>query len=63
MKKMYFDLPEVVRQLGQTNSRLRYAVCTKRIVEPITYGKARLFTQEQVETLRTYFAGQEVTRD
>ena len=56
MKKRYFDFPQVVRELGQTNDKVRYAVCYKRIVEPLTYGKARLFTPEQVEALRAYFA-------
>ena len=55
MKRTYFDFPAVVRELNQTNDRVRYAVCYKRVVEPLIYGKARLFTQEQVEALREYF--------
>lgn len=59
MKRTYLDFPAVVRELGQTNDKVRYAVCYKRIVEPLTYGKARLFTTEQVDALRAYFATDE----
>jgi hypothetical protein len=52
----YYTMPEVVRMLGQDYDRLRYAVVCSRVVEPARqFGKARLFTAEQVEVLRTYF--------
>jgi hypothetical protein len=56
-RKRYYTLPEVVRMLGQDYDRVRYAVVCNRIVEPARqYGKARLFTETQVATLRDYFA-------
>jgi hypothetical protein len=50
-------MPEVVRMLGLDYDRVRYAVVSCRIVEPARqFGKARLFTETQVEQLRRYFA-------
>ena len=57
----YFTLPEVVRMLGQDYDRVRYAVVCSRVVDPARqFGKARLFTAEQVEVLRDYFAQKEL---
>ena len=56
----YFTLPEVVRMLEQDYDRVRYAVVCSRVVDPARqFGKARLFTVEQVEVLRNYFAQKE----
>jgi hypothetical protein len=55
--RRYFTMPEVVRMLGLDYDRVRYAVVSSRIVEPARqFGKARLFTAEQVEQLRNHFA-------
>ncbi len=66
--KARYDFPTMVRLLGpvrrgatdEDTKRLsyhavRYAVKYQRVVEPQQYGKAMLFTPEQVETLRRHF--------
>ena len=55
MRTNYQTLPQVARQIGVNYDRLRYA-CLIQVVKPRTIGKARLFTPEQVEQLRTHFA-------
>ena len=54
-KTEYQTLPEVARLIGVNHYRLRYASLIG-VVKPRTIGRTRLFTAEQVETLRQHFA-------
>jgi hypothetical protein len=56
--RTYFDFPQVVRTLGESYDRVRYAALTKGLAIPLRIGKAKLFTREQVEVLREHFAAQ-----
>ena len=56
MRQNYTTFPEVVKQVGKSYDTVRYAVLVKRVVEPRTIAKTRLFTPEQVETLKTHFS-------
>jgi hypothetical protein len=56
----YKTLPEVVAMLDATYSNVYYAVKTKRITNPRCIGKAMLFTDKQIDTLREFFAKRKV---
>jgi len=58
MQEEYFDFPQVVNSLGQSYNRVRYAALTKGLAPPIRIGRSKLFTPDQVEVLRQYFASQ-----
>jgi hypothetical protein len=54
----YYSLPQAVEQLGEQYDRVYYAITGKAdcSVRPKCIGKAKLLTQEQIDTLRAYFA-------
>lgn len=51
----YYTIPEIRKQLGATDSKVRYAILSLPIVPARQYGKARLFTAEQVNRLKEHF--------
>ena len=53
-KPNLYSLPQAVVLIGQPYDRVRYAA-NKGVVKPLTFGKARLFTTEQIENLKHYF--------
>ncbi len=56
--KEYYTIPQIAKQLGLTdekNSALRYAILSLPITPARKYGKARLFTAEQVAQLKEHF--------
>lgn len=72
----FYDFPTAVRLVGpvrrgktrEETTRLsyhaiRYAVRYQRIVEPRQYGKALLFTPEQIRQLKRHFAEQQERKD
>ena len=51
----YYTIPEIRQQLGATDSKVRYAILSLPVVPARKYGKARLFTAEQVAQLKEHF--------
>jgi hypothetical protein len=62
LNQVYYSVPDVAALLGETQHAILHAVAYGRVVEPLTTigGKGRyrmrLFTAEQAEVLREYFA-------
>jgi hypothetical protein len=56
MRQTLKSMPQVVEELGWTYGKVLYAVRYKRVVEPMIVGRCRLFTQAQIQTLKTHFA-------
>jgi len=54
MKLEFFSLIEVSEMLGIDYDRVWYAAATGK-VKPMTVGRARLFTEGDIEQLRRYF--------
>jgi hypothetical protein len=57
--KQFYSMPELVETLGVPYHRVWYAVI-RRVVEPMKSGRCRLFTLEDLTTLRRHFAAREV---
>jgi hypothetical protein len=54
MKLKFFSMKEVSERLGIVYDRVWYAAITGK-VKPLTVGRARLFTESDIEQLRHYF--------
>jgi DNA-binding transcriptional MerR regulator len=55
MRAQYVSLPELVELLNVEYHRIYWTVRTGNLVHPQRSGKARLFTERDVETLRKHF--------
>jgi hypothetical protein len=55
-KRELYTLPQVAKIVGQSYNRVRYASCYKQVVVPLTYGGTKLFTPQQIDFLKEYFA-------
>ena len=53
-----YNMPEVCRLLKQPYHRIYYAVITHQVT-PMRAGRARLFTIEDVENLKRWFAAKD----
>ncbi|MCE5302806.1 MAG: hypothetical protein LLF97_06810 [Planctomycetaceae bacterium] len=53
--KKYYSLPEVVKLLGVSYGKVRYATLC-RVVVPIKGGRSSLFSEAQLNTLKEHFA-------
>jgi len=58
MQMTLYDMPQVCRLLGQPYHRIYYAVISHQI-EPMRAGRSRLFTMEDVEALKRWFASKD----
>ena len=54
----FYSLPETEKLLGIGYHRLYYATITG-VVMPLREGRARLYSEENLETLRRHFANTE----
>ena len=56
MKATKYNLPQVAKLLGVDRDKIRHASIYKQVVKAQRVGCSLLYTKQQVETLRAYFA-------